>query len=62
MTMTEKFKGIVKNRTLDNIIHKLSPEDIFYSPNAVEYFTDKNHFVAKKRNVKYWEVFMIKGV
>ena len=60
--MMEKLKGFVKIERLQNILHDAPDVERDPKTGDIHYWTGKNLFVARRKNVKYWEVFHVKGV
>ena len=59
MSEMVKFKGIVRNATLDELLHRAN--EVFYRKYSLEYWTGKHMFRAKKKGEKYWEISIILG-
>jgi hypothetical protein len=60
---TRKLKGIVLDETFNRIKHeKMVKSTIDTKSGEITYWTDKSVFVAKKRGLRYWEIWQLHGV
>jgi hypothetical protein len=59
---TRKLKGIVLDETFNKIKHdKIVKSTIDAKSGEITYWTDKSVFVAKKRGLRYWEIWQLHG-
>lgn len=56
-----KLKGIVKDTTLRRILHDATRNTIDNERGGVVYWTQKSRFLAKKRGMKFWEIYQMRG-
>jgi len=59
--MSEKFKGHVLVETLMNILHEAPDVERDPKTGDIHYWTGKSLFVARRRSVRYWNIFQIHG-
>lgn len=56
-----KLKGTVLDTTLRNIIRDAVKVIVDTTNGDVKYLTDKSTFLAKKKDVMYWDIYQIHG-
>jgi hypothetical protein len=57
-----KLKGIVLDETFRNIIHNATKNTVNSVSGEVTYWTTKSVFLAKKKGIRYWEIYQIRGL
>jgi hypothetical protein len=58
--MKLKLKGTVLEETLQNILHRCNDSGL-RDDGSVWYWTGKNSFIAVRKSVRYWNVFIVHG-
>jgi hypothetical protein len=58
----EKLKGIVKIVTLQKILDAAVETDRNAETKEITYWNGKHLFVARRKNVGYWNIFQVKGI
>lgn len=57
----EKPKGLVREATMRKLLD--NAEDVWWIPKTKDlaFWNGNNLFVARKKNVKYWNIFQVMG-
>lgn len=60
---TRKLKGIVLDETFNKLRHDRAVRTSVNTNNGdITYWTDKSVFLAKKRGIRYWEIWQLHGI
>jgi hypothetical protein len=59
---SRKLKGMVLDETLNNIRHNAVRTTTNTTNGEVTYWTDKSVFLAKKRGIRYWDIYQLHGI
>jgi hypothetical protein len=58
--MKLKLKGTVLVETLQKILHRANDSGL-RDDGSIWYWTGKNSFIAKRKSVRYWDIFIVQG-
>ena len=61
MSKIFQYKGTVLEKTLSRLLADIEWEDKDYNAGGITYWNGRHTFLAKKKSVRYWDIFLVRG-